>query len=253
MKMSNKLLLGFYALVILSFTSFVVLAKSSLIVVEKLEGSGVIQEIDLGEMNTNELKFSDYAIEYILDPNSTRVVAKLDTVLLSKLNNPIDLEQIQLDRILDGRYSMTNMETQKVIVGTKAYDDLTISMSNFSKVSAIDTLHLKSLTIAMSGSAVLDLKLDCNNLIISASNFSELNLEGDVNSVVMNASGSAAVQAGNLQSKQWQFNMSNFAKATINAEDAAQGNCSNSSTLKLVKKPTNQNINTSQFANVYVE
>ena len=105
----------------------------------------------------------------------------------------------------------------------------------------------------MSGSTVLDLKLDCNNLIISSSNFSELNLEGDVNSVVMNASGSAAVQAGNLQSKQWQFNMSNFAKATINAEDAAQGNCSNSSTLKLVRKPTNQNINTSQFANVYVE
>jgi len=104
MKLSNKLLLGFYALVILSFTSFVVLAKSSIIEVEKLVGSGVIQEIDLGELNTNELVFKDYAIEYIIDPNSTRIVVQLDTVLISKLNKPIDLEQIQLDRILDGRF-----------------------------------------------------------------------------------------------------------------------------------------------------
>ncbi len=147
-------------------------------------------------------------------------------------------------------YSPRRTRTQRVEVSVTAPVFESLMASGASSIVSDGLIVGGKLTLAATGASSLDLSIDFENVSAKVSGASRAHLNGKANELDVEASGASSVHGFQLESENAKVNISGASSARLHATNHVSGQVVGSSSLRLLERPTTQNVSISGSSSV---
>lgn len=242
MKTSNKLIIALAATIALTFIIFLVSLKANMVASENYTPSEDTAEPVLFMDDIQASTFHmDGNFKYQIDPNSTKLVMKGDSALISKLGTKREGDEIRIvwkdDVYYEGDFRMN------IVYGTKGVENPQFIMSGNSQTRALDTIESNNLNIIMEGNATANIMTQNQTASISTSGNTRLNLEGITTNMTVNQSANSKIKATALDMDQMNINMTSNSYSEWERVKETSGTIRGNANLTIYANGNKTNIN----------
>lgn len=193
MKTSNKLLLGFLILILLSITAFLIVVK--LYDTPAIEGNGIERTSTISPGTFDRVDVKGKFDVYLTQGAPNKVVIKGDENLIPLVESIVEKNALQIS--LKKRIRRNNRI--KVFVTVKSIKGLTISKGTY--VETPSGLNGDKLEIESSSGSYGKISLNYKYLNVAISSGAELTISGDANTASLEYSSGGSMKAGGLKTK----------------------------------------------------
>jgi len=247
MKTSNKLLLILALAGFLSTFSVMLYAKSKMITKdeyrEQLKLSGkIVDRVLLENLTTNDIEMGDN-FQWIIDPNSTKVVVSGDQALVSKLE-VADSGQFRI-RTGGVDYHMVDEDFVTVTVGTKNLKEMKIEGEGNASITAQGPLSLDDVYLGLRGNSRCNLEVDSPQMEIISQGNARITLTGQTESIHADVSGNGRLNLEELSVIDVVISASGNGKYYGGHVESISGNGSGNALIKIESAPNKSNVSTS--------
>lgn len=218
MKTSNKILSGFFGLVLLLLFLFLIFIRFNLSPKGWGEGDQLIE--GNGTIKTEKYTVSDYNdirlgqnFEVELQPGAEFLELSIDENLLQYIQPTVRNGQLHID--IDKSVSLKPSGRVKMKIGIQQLEKLYSSGS--SRVSATDTLKTSQLEVGTSGSGAVHLLIQSEEIDATVSGSGDMQLRGNSQDLKVTIAGSGRVNATELMSKTVDARISGSGDASVHA------------------------------------
>jgi len=247
MKTSNKLLLVFALAAFLSTASVMLYAKSQMISKDEyqkeLKLSGEFIERELTEnFTTEEIEMGDN-FQWVIDPNSTKVVVSGDETLVSKL----EVSDSKRYRLRTGGvdYSMVDYDMVTVTVGIKNLKEIKIEGNGNAYISATSPIDLEFIDLRMNGNARCKLDATSPEMNVSSNGNGKLTLNGQAQAINAHINGNGRIYAEDFSVKNVEVRVSGNGKFYGGEVESITGNGSGNATIEVKEASQKNRVSTS--------
>ena len=196
MKTSNKLLIGFYCLMLVLTLTGMVIFKNNMIISfdEKVKGSGQLTTNLLAEEYQSDSLILDSDYHYFLDPSRQDISVTCD----DNLNSKFKLSDKGIIRFYqEGDLELIPSQPIKITIGVKGKQRLFVEAKHRSYIKNLGSIS-KDLEINAEDGAEVDLKGEFDELELRASNGAEVHLAGNAKSMLLNVEDRSRVEGQNF-------------------------------------------------------
>lgn len=218
MKTSNKILTGFFSLVLLLLFLFLIFIRFNISPKgwgegdQLVEGNGTIKMERYTVSNYNDIRLvQNFEVE--LQPGAEFLELSTDENLLQYIQATVRNGQLYIE--VDKNVSLKPSERVKMKIGVQQLERLYSSGS--SRVSATDTLKSSQLELGVSGSAAIHLLIQSEEVDATVSGSGDIQLKGNSQDLKVTIAGSGRVDATELMANTVDARISGSGDASVQA------------------------------------
>jgi len=240
MKISNKILIGLLAAVVLHIITGMVIVRGSLAPGgigngdNLVEGNGITKKVDFPIDDFEHIMIEgNYKVE--LSQGTPSAAIEGDENLIEYLDLGVEGDGKTLSIKAKKGYTLT---PKNGIVLHISFDNLeSIQSYGFGNFHSDQPLTFEDLEILMHGAGVTDFPLEANTLELKIDGWCEANLKGKVNLLEANITGVSQLQAEDLVAKKADIKIAGSGTANVHVTDYLDANTSGSSYINYTGNP----------------